>query len=374
MFSTEARDRVAHHSHLWVLPVAGSLAVAIGALALVPGVREELLRYLPLTLLAVGSVALLGAYASHPWHRGASGGPSEPRAAVGDSAPMPVPAASVSRRSDTVDSGPTSGLGRAAVSAVAHVGDELWRRWSTPRMSSLGAQLVGPVPATAYTPPRDRAVVPFPYRDRDILFLPDPPTPPARAAPVAPPPPAAPTRVAVRAAPPAAPMPLENNHPFSDDDLDRLFPLDLPRPSPAAGVPAPSYPSGRTLSADPDEELSVVPMGDVGPLSTGPVGLLPTLDEYDHPTGFGRTLGVSPAIGRIPARASSPSRGLGEPSHPVPERICSDCARRLSDFRSWGECPGCRQPICRLCLSLSFVTGAMGACSECARVRPGSVS
>jgi hypothetical protein len=381
MESASTRDRVAHHSHLWVLPVAGAGALALGSLTLVHGLRVDLIRYLPIASILVGGAALVGAYASHPWHRRGTRatGPSSAAGAL----PVAVPADHGASVLEGPEVGPSSGLGRAAVHAVAHVGDELWRRWATPRSSSLGAQLVGPVPVTAYAAPPEGATNPVSDRDRDIVFLPEPGevVPSDRPSAVTVRAPAARFRAGdpfVSLSKPAAGgTDASRMVPFTEEDLDRMFPLD-----PSASALGPSTLTARASSpprpttAAVARPVPMVPLGEAGPLSSGPVGLLPTLDEYDHATNLADLGPFDPGAGRLPS--GLPGRSDPRPANDGPPnavaRLCHGCARRLSDFRTWAECAGCRKPLCRLCLTLSFVSGTMGSCSDCSGVHTGSGS
>ncbi len=308
---------------------------------------------------------------------------------------------------------PESGIGRAAVSATAHVGDEFWGRWLLPHADSLGAELVGPVPATPYLPPVPGALAPYSARDADLVFV-------GRGSP------------AGRAEPrPARPHPPRNSaaapvylssggstagdraittiggRAFSEEELDRLFPPDTSPwsppspgngPSPERGVPPPQAPETpiarpspgpleRALRASAAPRMPGVgapepyaPSGAGSVLAAVPVGVTDYAAPFSEFPGTGGTTermnhplhleALNPIPPHLRSAGGSPPRRppaveTAPPLRPNPARSCSMCARQLWDFRSWGDCPECGDPICEHCLRLSFLTGAEGHCWDC---------
>ena len=341
-----AWERVAHHSHLYVLPVAGGASLVLGTLATI-GMGGELPRLLPFALIVVGTCSLLGSLASHlciPRVKGvehpeptappaseAAGAPRAVRTATaGGDAPAPSPLR------------PHSGIGRATLAELSHVEDELWRRWATPRGVPLGAPLAGPVPETAYSPAQPGAYAPFADRDRDIVVLTD--THPSRASASSSKPrvPASPTRAGVskRVTSPRVPT-----APRAD-----IAPSARPAPSP-----------NETLGARGFAGASI-------PLLSGRSSDLFDMDAIDHPTYLSS---INPILPRPGATAGGEGRSVPKTRPTVHGGICSECSRRLLDFRAWVECRACRKPMCRDCLQQSFSTGEGGSCSECRGSRRG---
>ncbi len=415
-------ETVARHSHRYVLPLAGAAAVALGALSLFVE-RAEVARYLPFALLGVGVAALIAAFAAVPGHRGRVEGGlrsaghdglaiagnriEETRTATHGPIDLPHPHA------------PVSGLGRTAVSVVAHLGDDLWGRWATPAASPLGAALVGPVPETAYTPPRPDAISPFPEKDADAVFLTDHGLRPAsplvdgtRPMPVAP------TGRGVPVVVPSGPLsPSRGVGPtaYSDEELDRLFPPDgegiladsavaeldsiaaevrsridraesreasaPSRESPTSVAPLPvrtTKPDAAAEAEHPGASWNDFPddpsIGEAPSISGGAMGTVRSLDLLDHPGYLDATEPALPRLGRIPdARAVARARAGAPRVRPV-ARHCGDCERTLVDFHAWAPCPECREPMCRLCLSVSLLNGALGSCRHCRGLTTDSAS
>lgn len=322
-------ENVAHHSHLYVLPTAGAGALVVGALTLL-GTRPDFAEYLPFALTLLGATALLGSFASYmclPWStlrndRDASArhSGSSPREGV-----VPTTGSSVTDRHPSGESRRSAGLGRAAVAQAARLWDEPWHQWSTPRSVPLGAPLVGPVPATAYSAPKSGGDALFPERDRDLFFLQKDGRLSRKDGPAA----ASPSRAPSR---PAAPVP-------------------PPRPPEPPVERSPAF-----FSAN------------VGSFLSGPAGILPTLDSLDHPALLESINPILPRLAQTRPK-SNPVRTDGE-SRPPPRgrvrRFCSDCSQHLEDFQTWVECRACRKPLCRKCLHHSFSRGDEGSCSDCA--------
>ena len=310
-------ERVAHHTHLYVLPAAGAASLALGGLA-VAGIGSEISPILPIALLAAGASSLVGSSASYLCM------PRSPKTERLDATPSPAfspPEASTrppvpeSRRAAHPASHlrPHSGIGRASLAELAHIEDELWKRWASPPSVSLGATLVGPVSETAYSPSRAGAYAPYADRDRDIVVLPG-------------------SSGATRA------------------DISI---------SPARASP--------TLS--PQEAMT--PRGFAGlasPLVSGRTGELFDMDSLDHPAYLAS---INPILPRLKdsdlegRKAAGRSQNLTNSRAATRGGICSECSRRLLDFRAWVQCRACRKPLCRECLQESFATEDGGSCSDC---------
>lgn len=335
-----AWEKVAHHFHLYVLPVVGGASLLLGCLAAV-GMSSELPRLLPLVLIAVGAFSLVGSVASHLCiPRAKEPGRDEPKlsptpAASETSNAVPV-APERGHASSRSPLRPHSGIGRATLAELSHVEDELWRRWATPRSVPLGAPLAGPVPETAYTPARVGACAPFADRDRDVIVLSDSRASragsPAREPDVlAPPTRAALSSRVVSSRPPTAPR------------------ADISLSAREATT------SNETLGARGF-------VGAVIPLLSGRSSEFLDMDTLDHPASLAS---INPILPRLSATAVSEGTSVTKSRPDAHRGICSECSRRLMDFRAWVECRVCRRPMCRECLQRSFSTGEGGSCSEC---------
>lgn len=379
MTSTLIWERVAHHSHLYVLPITGAASALLGCLSLL-GVGWALSDLLPLALVAVGLSALVGSVGSYMCIPGGSRKDertptSHPSVAAAEDSgasgrgivPKQVHKASTPR--------PHSGLGRATLAHLTLVEEELWRRWSSPQVAPLGAPLVGPVPETAYSPHRAGGFAPFPERDQDIVT--------------------APAASGVRtgagsttgggsssSVSTSSRNPGSSTRPPLVSGRDTLAPrprpiksepLSVGRSPPGPSPASPKAPGSTASGAGPlsvhryDDTAAPRSVGTVSPLASGRVGELYDLDSFDHPAYLES---INPILPRL--RPASGSRSMGHPeiapevTHPPRTgRFCSECSRRLLDFRSWVECRVCRKPLCHPCLRESFREDEAGLCSEC---------
>lgn len=399
-----------------MLALAGGGALAAGVLTLV-GIWNALSRSLPFALLVVVSAAIVGSLAVREGLQALDGTirsastPSGSKVAPTETAPGAYRTSGLKHEASRA-AGPRSGIGRAAVSASAHVGDDFWRRWMLPGAGSLGAELIGPVPETAYLPPRPGAVAPYSARDQDLIFAPAGSSVGASSRrPIGPEP-------AIDRGRPATPsanapphpgdraLPTVGVRPFSEEELDRLFPIDArsPEPGPLNGPQAPgpvlgeappsspliaqfpvgpvdrratalpSSPPGegtpewrQLIAVEAMETTSGMTIGDFAAPFSSLMGVSPPMDLMDHPLHREAVNPIPPHLRPAPG-VDLGGRSGGEVERPVrtvEDRSCTMCARQLWDFRSWGDCPGCGDPICELCLRLSFLTGAEGHCFDC---------
>lgn len=392
-------ERVAHHSHLHLLPVVAAGALVWGSLSLF-GWFHEFERFLPLALTFVGAVALLGSVASYLCYLSSPGRESQEA-----SRPPPVPSREASETQGTAlpvreqqptrDSYPSSGIGRATVSKVARVGDELWHHWSTPKPTPLGAQIVGPVPETAYSPTKPGSDAVFGHRDQEILFLPTGTTPSVTSRPFPGPaagpgpecPPASRVVPGAKSGATSGRTESERRGPASRPDLRPEFRHDLRRS--ATSIPkSAEYRSGPVGAKVPNRDSEGSTIGglrprygsgrtipraleDVGPMFSRPVGMPPILDSFDHLADLESIDPVSsrPSQPRDTTTPDGPWREARSSSQGRAVRFCTDCSQKLSDFRTWVECRVCRRPMCRHCLSESFLSDDDGSCSHCRKVR-----
>lgn len=415
--------RLAYESSFYLLPAVGAFTLGLGCTMFL-GLRTEIVRYLPLALVLAGLATLFGSVSTVLGSRPRGTVSPAPSPSHVRTAPSREPAhrprpPRPRRAREPSGSGPISGIGRAAASAVATGADALWRRWTVPKSASLGAELVGPVPETAYSPPKPGTFVPFPTKDEDILIA------DSRGVRTAGPLPPSKTSLAQdflprgdnlsfpTRRPGASVAGATRPDPFTPADLDRLFPTEteppvsgsskgmraplratepeaeptpLGRPSPTAPTGgaqsrSPAMPAQNTAiarapwvpSPSPSEPILPTQVRDIGPQFGGTHGLLPTLDSLDHEVYLESIHLTPPHLRNGPStKPSEPIRfGTGTVPRVGPGRFCTDCLEGVSDFRSWSDCPECGSPICRDCLSSSFLRGAEGHCSDC-RGREGS--
>lgn len=401
----------------YVVPLVGALTLALGCMVFL-GLPIDFARYLPLTLVIAGLATLLSSFSNFRTRETSGAGALRPSSAQTSvtAPPKPTPPHPSSHPRATREpsrSHPTSGLGRAAVSVVVHDADRLWQMWSTPKTGSLGAELVGPVPETAYSPPKPGAYAPFPQKDEDIVFLDSGDDRAAKG------------RLLSRSSRPSASSSPVGHSDFATDrsgamaaqltrtdffteaDLDRLFPTETTSSVPelqsgektTLGVSGPDRepprPVGPSSSAATDDsqlhdpaktrgEIPVVgdrwvraippsqktagakPWG-VGYQLGGTHGVRPILDSTENEVYIESINPIPPHLRKSPAtNPPEPNRpGTGVIPRVGPGRVCSDCSESVLDFRSWSDCPECGDPICRDCLSSSFLRGAEGHCSGC---------
>jgi len=218
---------------------------------------------------------------------------------------------------------------RALVTSWTSAGDQIWSTWLRTDTGHLPVELVGPVPATAYMPPRPGQFVPFPEKEPTLVL-------PARTVDPAP----------LRDATPGTLMP------FPEEELDRLFPPDLPESDPA--------PESIASSFD-------VP-GDAG--FGSPFGIPPALGSPAFDVHFEAITPIPPHLRRTAPPAASPApapRSMGpRRSSAGPKSECTSCDRELVDLRSWGPCPECLRPVCNHCLLESLWEHGRGYCVPCA--------
>ncbi len=365
-------EEVAHTPHRYLLPVAGAVAVGAGGVALV-GLGPAAAPYVAAGLVAVGAVALVSAMS----HRRAPIAP--PAAPPGSAPPRPVAARTAGRAATT----PHSGLGRVATSSVSWSGEEIWQRWRRPASSHLGAEVIPPVGSTAYVPPRTGAIHPFGARDRDLWFMPSMPLPPERR-----PGTAAPTGSRTGAA--LHPRGTHAHHgvragPYTDDELDRLFPPEAEPPASSTSPPEeaprlssppelPTAPEPRAPPPTPTMEERVYRersapaadgfSGDVGGPWSG-LGSLSGAGAIDHLLYLEA---INPVPPHLRPPAEDPPGARPPPARPALAALptsCGSCRRGLGDFRTWSSCARCGRPICRRCLALSIRFGEDGVCWDC---------
>jgi hypothetical protein len=342
MASTFPWEKLAHHSHLYVFPVLGGVALVLGVLGTF-GMAANWIRVLPLALLTVGSFVLVGSVGSYmclrpPRVRSLPAPAKEP---TPETSPSPFrseqPHHSPRKDSRAEEKIPHSGIGRATLAHLTHLEDELWRQWESPHGVTLGTPLVGPVASSAYSAHRSGGVGPFADRDSDVVVLSTDTTS------------AVPSR-------PERRTPASQGPPPRERAPDRRFERDehstavvpryaLPRASPDLAE-AGSFLSMRgAMPAGMDALDNVVELDSINPI-------LPRL----RPT--------APVGPSQPVKSSRVATVRSEA-----RRLCTECSGHLAGFRSWAECRLCRKPLCRECLQESFERDEPGACAECQQER-----
>jgi hypothetical protein len=405
-------ERLTPAFHSYFVPLAGAEALFLGFL-LFFGITGPLKLYVALPLLLGGAGALVGSVGARAWRRahrlraqaklGAARSP--PRAQTPSSRDHEA-ARRPNHRAEW--STPHSGIGRAVASVSTKAGDVLWRQWTVPRIRPLGAELVGPVREAAHSPPPAGGFVPFPKKDRDLVFPKGAPSPSSAPSPNSSPGPAA--YSGWGSLPRRVPSPLLPTHrssrpqPLTEAELDALFPRDvtsspsenmptggtarpglsrsreIEQPESAVAAPepprsgSPSHPSPPltvTTSApkelEAEESRLAAAVADIGSPLSGSFGILPTLDAIDHQVYLEAVNPIPPHLrATTPTAASAPAQiATTTFARSGGSMFCAVCAGIVSDFRSWVHCLGCHKPICRRCLKSSFATGGEGLCGDC---------
>lgn len=370
----DSGEEVAPASRRYLLPLAGAAAVGAGGLALA-GVGPVVSPYVAAGLVAVGAVALVSSVSYHRLRSPSPAAAAPPALAR----PRPAPGGRPARPEST----PHSGLGRVASSSVSWSGEEIWQRWRRPAGSHLGAEVIPPVGSTAYVPPRSGSLHPFGARDRDLWFMPSMPLPPERRGGRSVP---SPPRAA-SAAHSHGTRSLTGRRfgPFSDDELDRLFPPEPGAPDPVSAPARPS-PAAVPLAVEPPATEPPAPSplvtleekvfrersppaadgfsGDVGGPWSG-VGALSGAGAIDHLLYLEALNPVPPHLRTSTEEVSLPTPTVVRSPPAAVPRSCGSCRRGLGDFRTWSSCARCGRPICRRCLGLSIRFGEDGVCWDC---------
>lgn len=398
------RGRTGFERRTWwcfriLLPVAGSAALATGLILFVAR-SPDLGPGSFVTLLLSGGSALVGYFVYLARQTTVATGDVGPAVSSPSArttrgrrtqAPFALPAASTALRFE-----PTPRLGAPPAPVAARIGraDPLARSDSRPKDRPAG----NPSVATASFP-AFRWLDKVGTRSHAEGFLANAPdlrteVPGARG----------PGRITYTpasgsAGPTASALARSPNRPFTEQELEALFPREgaVPR----SGEPPwnsgtlttfPVSPPGRSACLEaPGDTRTVVSakgtralagvgareIGSATPSATPPLERdrlaesagdpLPPLDRLDRRVYLESVNPLPPHLRPGPGSRptpSTPSTAHG-PSPAYPSISCSMCARRLSDFRTWAHCPRCGEPLCRDCLSLSFLTGAEGHCPSC---------
>ncbi|HTW77097.1 MAG TPA: hypothetical protein VMG14_04955 [Thermoplasmata archaeon] len=390
-------EQVTDASHRYLLPVVGGAAAALGSLALL-GRGVEIGPYVPLALVGLGAATVGSSLVYQHWraaHRPRAVPPPTDLRGPPDPFPSPYPNR-VTFLSVAVPEPrpvPHSGIGRAATSA----GDRIWSQWENDPSGGLGATLAGPVAESAFVPTRGVAAGPFGDRDADLVRSPTPTVEPGW--PFAPH--GTPIESSVMAAAIGRRTPEGRSRtgafrrpPYSEAELDALFPPERPAAESPANFPLASgeispMPSPRpALMVEPEAVGTWAGPSRDSAAPSAPmiaaIAIVPTDTPRSEPSGRFRILPsllslrdplYVETIHPIPPHLRTPARGrgalVGAPAsspraRATPARTeCVGCLRSLSGFRGWVLCPGCHRALCRRCLGASFLASSEGFCSRC---------
>ena len=328
------------------------------------------------------------------------------------SRPLARPSAPIGDRRRAVGTG--AGADWRILSAPTDPGDETWLSWLPRERRRLGPADRGLAPGVVASPGRAGNLVAFPVRDYFGAVPPVPRTehrlvPPVRrgsqrASPFDPSArpagqvPTGPSMDASRATP--------SLHPFSEEELDRMFPPEADRASRLLSHPpdrvggrapwtrASSPPESSTVAEEDSLESDrsatestgleadiVVRRGNPADRSTDSrpdIGLQgprsEVLEDAEVPTDSRPNelsreaanpvpphLRAAGPLIRFDARASRP--GGKDPS--ASRSVCASCSKVVVNLRMSGPCPRCLRPVCTDCLREAFVNQGHGWCLDC---------
>ena len=390
--TTGGTTEAAVPSESTVLLAVALVSVALGLTLLVLPIPRAL-TVVPVALFAI-ALATLGVVLAAS--RGRSiGDPSrghressEPPA----SADVALPAAEksppkVAERS--VRPASSRGSSWRVLSSSANPGDETWLSWLPRERRRLYAEPGSVAPGVVTSPGKAGNLVAFPVRDYYGGAL----LPAVRG-----PRTTLPTPAKERGLIGDEHLPrLTSPHasPFSEEELDRMFPPEGRRRGPVflpdapdrigggaswakSAIPTPiaSSEAGRLLA---DVSLSPAPADDLLLDETRPSPLegLSHKGEGERETEIDLTTDERlsrEAANPVPPhlRASGPLLRF-EPSRPArgtkssatPRSVCASCSKVVVNLRMSGPCPKCLRPICNECLREAFVTHGHGWCVDC---------
>ena len=393
----EGHIRLVDISRRIFLPVAALVALLVGlALIAIPLLAAG--PFLPFVLFGVGLGALAGCAALSS--KGQESAPSPRRSTVALPSPPAVTRSPSERPTAPVAEVPRRVAGRGSewrvLSGPVVPGEETWLSWLPKERRRLGPADGGLVPGVVHSPGRAGNLIAFPVRNfygglrvpadphRPVVSGSRPSEPVEALRDSASPP------VIVPPSPRTVPAATPPSSPFTQEDLDRLFPL----PGAARGVVLTDVPQrvGRAPSpGDPDPR-----MGPPFPQDSEEALLSELEDEVDRARSFGPATTTS-----LPTRASSPPASdegqsvLEELSNPLPPHlrgtgpliraaapkpgsrprlsraprtVCASCSKVVVDLRMSSPCPRCLRPVCTECLREALADEGHGWCEDCSSV------
>jgi len=302
--------------------------------------------------------------------------------------------------------GPRAGVpGRGSawriLSSPTEPGDETWLSWLPRESRRLGPEGGSVVRGVVPSPGRAGNLVAFPVRDYFGGALP----PVARGPPSSVP---ATAREGAHFSDEHAPtLSSSRASPFSDEELDRMFPPEGRRDpilledapdrigghSPWGGsgavahrsfaipettserpgrgeeteahdaIPLPAYRWNRRVSENSEAPSTTNPREGSTRTSVGRTGAHPSELREEASNPVPPHLRASGPLIRFEPR--SPTRG-GKGSS-APRSVCASCSKVVVDLRMSGPCPKCLRPLCHECLREALVTVGHGWCLDCSR-------
>ena len=321
----------ANHSHRYVIPVVGVVSTSLGiSLALDPSIpwrtyAPPLLTVLGASALASGVAALALRRRHARQYREAS--PPLPRS-VATAGPMPsdrtsgdLPEVSDGRWRDVPRVHRSGGHG-TTLTIPNDPGNYLWQSWATPS-GFLPAELVGPVPETAYMP--SPADAPDLYEAGEPIFL----GPAAGVTPIG---------------------------PTTSTSFGK------------ARVGAPGQFSTTEVSDASAEETDGLPGWTNSASSRGLPSYVATArsNPVHHEA-------LNPTPPHLRPR-TAPSRAVAPGHRPAPRAIergvrCATCHETEADPKEWRRCSDCQRHLCADCIVSALLSYQRGWCSDCAHTR-----
>jgi len=418
-------EALTHAVHRWFLPSAAVAALGFGGV-LLSDPSAGVGRFAPYALLAIGAAALASTVAFWLWRTTIRSLPRplevpDPPIAAALSVPSPTPQPAVTGPRTRVAS--HAGSEWRVLSAPTKPGDEIWLSWLPRETRRLGAEVLGLASGGVFAASRPGSLVAVPVQGRAGTVdpahstggaqlsgatvalhhsgtsdkgeeFPRPSLGPAQSGP------------SYRRSRPG---------PFTEEDLDRMFPPSSERRSvflsdaPArvgiqplsrsVGDSSFGPPAGRDLSLPADEP----PLAEVDSEAGGDVigsGVDDEITELSrllksavpaNPKRRDSPEGIDPAGGEIYLEATNPipphlrlidsrSRseggrpGLGPGSRAESKSVCASCSKVVVNLRMSGPCPRCLRPICTDCLRESMAAHGQGRCIDCSVTPPVSAN
>jgi len=409
-------DTMAARVRRYVLSAAALTSVVLGLeLLLFPPPRVG--WFLATALMAIG-VAVLWALVSLPRARDTEAVEvPPPSASLASVPPNPAPGVptaptqpSRSRRATLTEAGADWRI----LSAPPIPGDETWLSWLPRERRRLGPQDGRLLPGVVDSGGKAGNLVAFPVRDYYGLV---PPTggaadrylPPPRSGagslwPSRRQPPS--TNVRPKTSPVEIRLPTGNSAPYTEEELDRMFPPDGGPTVRFLAEPPDRIGGGSPWSSEPPQPKKVTdreedPLDGIGPAESFPPtevrGILQ--DAYlvsDESPPVGRHDSAKPereveALPRPRVIRHSSDLTL-EATNPIPPHlreagplirfdvhsprrggrggsgsrsVCASCSKVVLNLRMSGPCPRCLRPVCDECLREAFAAHGHGWCSDC---------
>ena len=330
--SITVSDRSASRSYRLYLLLGSGAAFALGGFALSAAGRFGWGPYAPIEAILLGFALLVGAALPEP-SGDLSSDKQIPRASAASPgnghATPPGFSRGVEASSDTKPPSLKSALPKKFEASVTapptyrqSPGDFLWSSWES-STGRLPVELVGPVPETAYEPPRPGGVL-LHEEGEPIL--------------------------------------LETSY-FDDENLEWAWGSSWPGPcggysqsmsGPTKDQPVwgPSPSSSMNASQD---------LANFGPHSPERDPQRPVLHEALDPTP--PDLRLAPANRRIKV-APRP-----RPPSPNGRSRCANCRTAIPEPKAWRRCPDCQHPLCTHCIVEALMAYEGGWCAHCAGLR-----